>query len=238
MPTQVNPEDPNATTAARTQAMVGGPRDPGTPSVAGKPGVQAGRTSFPAPPSPASAPIGRPPSPAPAPVGSRSAMAGGKPPQPGTAAPAAVPPTAAQAAPAAATPPTPGTPPAAAAGSSVTQGVGAPAAPAAPAAPTVDAAGQPVAAMPMSPTVPAPGSLVPGAQVQTPLGTVSSAPDGTQSLALDANGQQKYKESMAALRSKFTVPKVMKGMQGLPAMELKLGSHNFDPWSGRYHGRD
>lgn len=92
--------------------------------------------------------------------------------------------------------------------------------------------------MPTSPTVPAPGSLLPGAQVQTPLGVASTAPDGSQSLALDANGQQKFKESVAALRAKFTVPKVMKGMQGLPQMELKLGSHNFDPFSGRFHGRD
>lgn len=236
MPTNVNPDDPFATTAARTQAAVGGPRDPGTPSIAGKPGVQAGRTTAPAPPAPATAPVGRPPTPAPAPVGSRAAMGGGKPTQPGTAAPAAVPPTAAPATPAAATPPTPGSPqPAAAAGSSVTTGVGAPAAPAAPA---VDAAGNPVAAMPTAPTVPPPGTLLPGAQVQTPLGVASTSPDGSQSLALDANGAQKYKETMAALRNKFTVPKVMKGMQGLPAMELKLGSHNFDPFSGRFHGRD
>lgn len=74
--------------------------------------------------------------------------------------------------------------------------------------------------------------------MQTPYGTVSSGPNGAQKLALDANGQQKYKETMAALRGRFTVPKVMKGMQGLPELELKLGASNYDPWSGRYHGRE
>ena len=89
-----------------------------------------------------------------------------------------------------------------------------------------------------SPTIPPAGTVAPGTSVQTPHGTVSSGPAGEQRLALDANGVQKYKETMAALRSKFVTPKVMKGMQGLPQAELKLGVSNFDPFSGRFHGRD
>jgi len=88
-----------------------------------------------------------------------------------------------------------------------------------------------------SQTIPRAGTIVPGQAVQTPLGTVTDSPSG-QKLALDANGQQKYKESMAALRGKFTMPRVMKGMQGLPQMDLKLGASNFDPFSGRFHGKD
>lgn len=74
--------------------------------------------------------------------------------------------------------------------------------------------------------------------MQTPYGTASVGPDGKQSLALDAVGQQKFKESVAALRSKFVTPRVLKGMQGLPQMDLKLGASNFDPFSGRFHGKD
>jgi hypothetical protein len=88
-----------------------------------------------------------------------------------------------------------------------------------------------------SATIPPPGSVAPGSQVQTPLGTVSATPAGNK-LALDAAGQQKYKESVAALRSKLTVPRVMRGMQGLPTMKLKLGASNFDPFSGKFHGRE
>jgi len=88
-----------------------------------------------------------------------------------------------------------------------------------------------------SATIPPAGVVAPGSQVQTPYGTVSAGPAG-QRLALDANGQQKYKESVAALRGKFAVPRVMKGMTGLPDMELKLGASNFDPFSGRFHGRE
>lgn len=225
MPTQVQPDDPNATGAARAQAMVSGPRDPGTPSTAGKPGVQAGRPTFPAPPRPATNLPGRPAQPAPTPS------------QPGTPAPGA-PAPAAQATPAAATPPAapPGSSqPAPGAGSSVAPGVGAPAAPAPPA---LDAAGGMATQTFTSATIPPAGTLAPGSSVQTPYGSVSTKPDGTQSLALDANGAQKYKETLAALRSKFTLPRAMKGMHGLPAMELKLGSHNFDPFSGRFHGKE
>jgi hypothetical protein len=89
-----------------------------------------------------------------------------------------------------------------------------------------------------SATIPPAGSVLPGSAVQTPYGTVSSAPDGSQRLALDAAGQQKYKESVAALRSRFKLPRAMKGMQGLPAMKLKLGASNFDPFSGRFHGKE
>lgn len=222
MPTQINPDSPTATGAGRLQAMVGGPRDPGTPSTAGKPGVQAGRTSFPAPPAPSTAPPGRQPD------GARAAMTS----QPGTPAPGAAPTTAAPTQ-AAATPPLPGSSqPAPGAGSSVGKGVGAPTAPA---PPTVDANGQAVQTF-VSATVPKPGTIVPGISVQTPLGTVSAGPGGR--LTLDANGQQKYKESVAKLRGMFTTPKVMKGMQGLPEMDLKLGASNFDVFSGRFHGRE
>ena len=157
-------------------------------------------------------------------------------PQPGAPAPGAAPSPAATPSPAAATsPPTPGSPqPAPGAGSQVTAGVGAPAAPP---APTVDQNGAATQTF-TSPTIPTPGSLAPGASVQTPYGTVSTSPDGRQTLALDAAGQQKYKESVAALRSKFSVPKVMKGMQGLPQMDLKLGASNFDAFTGRYHGKE
>ncbi len=86
--------------------------------------------------------------------------------------------------------------------------------------------------------MPNPGTIVPGSSVQTPYGTASTGPDGTQRLALDAAGAQKYKESLAALRSKFSVPKVMKGMAGLPQMDLKLGAHNFDAFTGRFHGKE
>ena len=232
MPTQVQPDDPNATGAARLQSMVGGARTPGSPSTAGKPGVQAGRTSFPAPPAPATAPIGRPAQPTPSPGPGRAAMA--QPSQPGTPAPGAAPTTAAPPQ-AAATPPPPGSPqPAPGAGSSQTAGTGAPAAPAPPA---LDAVRGSATQTLTSATVPPVGPLQPGAQVQTPLGTVSTSPSGDR-LALDANGQQKYKESMAALRGKFAVPRVMKGMQGLPQMDLKLGVSNFDPFSGRFHGKE
>lgn len=220
MPTQVNPDNPNSTVAGSAQSMTMGARQPGTPSMAGKPGVQAGRPSTPAPPGPASSLPGRPAQPKP---------------QPGTPAPGA-PAPAAQASPAVATPPaTPGSPqPAPGAGSSTTApGVGAP-----PPPPTMDAAGGVVTQPMTSPTIPQPGSVMPGAAVQTPYGSVSTKPDGSQSLALDANGAQKYKETMAALRSKFITPRAMKGMHGLPQMELKLGAHNFDPFSGRFHGRD
>lgn len=227
MPTQVQPDNPNATLTARAQSIVGGPRDPGTPSMAGKPNVQPGATTSPNPPAPATAPVGRPAQPTPAPTTS-----------PGTPAPAAGPSPAATSAPSAATPPTqPGGPttPAAGAGSQVTQGTG-PGAPAAPAAPTVDASGQATQTF-TSPTLPTAGTVTPGAQVQTPLGTVSASPSGNK-LALDAVGQQKYKETMAALRSKFTLPRVLKGMTGLPQMELKLGASNFDPFSGRFLGKE
>lgn len=232
MPTDIRPDDPNATGAGRLQAMVGGPRDPGTPSMAGKPGVQAGRHSFPSPPAPNAAPAGRPPD------GARAAMgaAAPTPQQPGTPAPGAAPSSAPTAAPAGAPPPTPGSPqPAPGAGSSVGKGVGAPEAPP---APTVDQNGQATQTF-VSATIPKPGTVQPGTAVQTPYGTASHDPaTGGSALALDAAGQQKYKESMAALRSKFTVPRVMKGMQGLPQMNIRLGVPNFDPFSGRFHGKD
>lgn len=231
MPTQISPDDPNATGAGRLQAMVGG-RDPGMPSVAGRPAPGAGRFSFPAPPAPATSPVGKPPD------GARAAMVGGGPtsPKPGVPAPGAAPAPAATPSSAATSPPaTPGsTQPASGAGSSVTGGV---AAPAAPAPPTVDANGQATQTF-ASATIPKPGTLVPGTSVQTPYGTASMAPDGTQRLALDAAGAQKYKESVAALRSKFQLPRVMKGLSGLPQMDLKLGAHNFDPFTGRYHGKE
>src|SRR3990170_2385783 len=230
MPTQVTPNDRSATGAARLQSMVGGTRDPGSPSTAGKPGVQAGRFAFPNPPAPATAPPGRPATPSPAPG------AGTRPSQPGTPAPGAAPTAAAPQAAAAPPPSTPGSPqPAPGAGSQKTTGVGAPAAPAPPA---LDAAGGAATQTFTSATIPPQGSVLPGSQVQTPYGTVSSGPDGSQRLALDANGQQKYKESMAALRAKFAVPRVMKGMAGLPEMELKLGASNFDPFSGRFLGKE
>ena len=228
MPTQVNPDNPNATGAGRLQAMVGG-REPGTPSTAGKPGVQQARYAFPAPPAPNTAPPGKPPD------GARAAMGSAQPTpqQPGTPAPGAAPTLAPQPS-AGAPPPTPGSPqPAPGAGSSVGKGVGAPEAPP---APTVDQNGMATQTF-ASQTIPRAGTIVPGQAVQTPLGTVTDSPSG-QKLALDANGQQKYKESMAALRGKFTMPRVMKGMQGLPQMELKLGASNYDPFAGRYHGRE
>lgn len=228
MPTDIQPDSPNATGAGRLQAMVGG-REPGTPSMAGKPGVQAGRHSFPAPPAPNTAPAGKPPD------GARKAMGGTTTPQqPGTPAPGAAPSSAPPQS-AGAPPPTPGSPqPAPGAGSQTTQGTGAPAAPAPPA---LDAMGGAATQTFTSPTIPPSGTVAAGSAVQTPFGTVSASPTG-QKLALDANGAQKYKETMAALRGKFTVPKVMKGMTGLPEMELKLGASNFDPFSGRFHGRD
>lgn len=226
MPTRVSPDDPNATGAARLQSMVGG-RSPGDPSMAGKPGVQAGRVSFPAPPSPATSMPGRPPTPAPTPAGGRAAMS-----QPGTPAPGVGPSSAASGVPpasAAPSSPTPGSPtPAPGAGSSAAT---------APPQPTLDAQG--MATQPMaSPTIPPPGSLVPGASAQTPYGVASTGADGSQRLALDAAGQQRYKESMAALRAKFATPRVMRGMTGLPDMDLKLGASNFDPFSGRFLGKD
>lgn len=234
MPTQVNPNDPNATGAGRLQSMVNGPRDPGTPSMAGKPGVQAGRYSFPAPPAPPAAPPGRPASPSPAPMGSRGAMgASPQPSQPGTAPAPGVGSPAASAPPTAATSPTPpGSPqPASGAGSSVSAGV------APPAPPTVDQNGQATQTV-TSPTIPQQGTVMPGSAVQTPYGTVQTTPAGAQNLTLDANGAQRYKEAIANLRSKFTVPRVMKGMTGLPQMELKLGAPNFDPFSGKFYGKD
>lgn len=227
MPTQVNPDNPNATGAGRLQAMVGG-REPGTPSTAGKPGVQQARYAFPAPPAPNTAPPGKPPD------GARAAMGGAQPTpqQPGTPAPGAAPTLAPQPS-AGAPPPTPGSPqPAPGAGSSTTRGVGAPAAPA---PPTVDANGQATQTF-TSPTIPPAGSVQPGTTVQTPYGTVSADHPGM--LAMDANGQQRYKESVAKLRSKFTTPRVMKGMAGLPQMDLKLGASNFDPFSGKYLGKE
>ena len=187
MPTQVRPDDPTATGAARLQSMVGGARTPGSPSMAGKPDVQAGRTSFPAPPTPATAPPGRQPD------GARAAMTSPGTPAAGVAPTSATPPQAV--APSSQPPGT--SQPAPAAGSSQTAGVGAPAAPA---PPTVDANGQVTQTL-ASPTIPKPGAIMPGSSVQTPFGTVSTGPAG-QRLALDANGQQKFKESMAALRGR------------------------------------
>jgi len=228
MPTDIQPDNPNATGAGRLQAMVGG-REPGTPSMAGKPGVQSARHSFPAPPAPNTAPAGKPPD------GARKAMGGTQPQQPGTPAPGAAPSSAPPQS-AGAPPPTPGSPqPAPGAGSSVSKGVGAPEAPP---APTVDQNGQATQTF-ASATIPKPGSVQPGTAVQTPYGTAShDSATGGSALALDAAGQQKYKESMAALRNKFTVPRVMKGMQGLPQMNIRLGVPNFDPFSGRFHGKD
>lgn len=60
MPTAPDPNSPYLDT--RLQATMG-VRAPGTPTSAGKPGPQAGDVSFPAPPSPATAPVGRPPTP-------------------------------------------------------------------------------------------------------------------------------------------------------------------------------
>ena len=87
-----------------------------------------------------------------------------------------------------------------------------------------------------SASVPKPASVPPNSQIQTPIGTVSSQKPG--GVALDAAGQQKYKEGMAKLRGKFAVPRVMKGMTGLPEMDLKLGASNYDPFSGRFHGKE
>lgn len=224
MPTQVNPDSPTATGAGRLQAMVDGARTPGSPSMAGKPGVQPGRHSFPAPPAPATAPPGKPPD------GARAAMGGAAPSQPGTPAPGAAPTPAAPQSAAAPPPQTPGSlKPAPGAGSSTTAGVGAPA------APTVDSNGQATQTF-TSPTIPPAGSVMPGTTVQTPYGTVSADKPGV--LAMDANGQQRYKESVAKLRAKFATPRVMKGMAGLPQMDLKLGASNFDPFSGRFLGKE
>jgi hypothetical protein len=227
MPTQISPDDPNATGAGRLQAMVGG-RTPGTPSFAGRPAPGAGRFAFPAPPAPATAPVGKPPD------GARKAMAGGapQPQQPGVAPAPGVAPSPAATPPSAATPPTPGSSqPAPGAGSSQTRGTGAPAAPP---PPTVDANGQATQTF-ASPTIPP--AVAPGTTVQTPYGTVSDTPSG-QRLTLDPAGQQRYKEKVAALRARFTTPRVMKGMHGLPQMTLKLGESNFDPFSGRFHGKE
>lgn len=60
MPSAPDPNSPNLDT--RLQATFG-MRAPGTPTSAGKPGVQAGDLSFPAPPGAQSAANGRPPEP-------------------------------------------------------------------------------------------------------------------------------------------------------------------------------
>lgn len=57
MPTAPDPNSPYM--ASRVEAELG-VRGPGMPTMAGKPGVQAANVAFPAPPSPASAPVGRP----------------------------------------------------------------------------------------------------------------------------------------------------------------------------------
>lgn len=59
MPTQPDSDSPFL--PARLEADLGIKREPGTPTMAGKPTVQAGDFSFPAPPAPAAAPAGRPP---------------------------------------------------------------------------------------------------------------------------------------------------------------------------------
>lgn len=221
MPTNINPDNPAATGAGRLQAMVGGPRTPGDPSTAGKPGVQPGRAAIPNPPAPASSPIGKPPD------GARKAMTGTQPQQPGNPPAPGAAPTPAATQSSAAPPPTPGSPQPASGAGSTTEGM--------PAAPTVDANGLPVQTA-VSTAIPTPGTVPPGTQVQTPLGTVSgSKPSG---LALDVNGQQRYKEATAKLRARFTVPKVLRGMPNLPQMSLKLGASNYDPFSGRFYGRD
>jgi hypothetical protein len=82
MPTQPNPDSPFL--PARLQATFG-VRAPGTPTMAGKPGVQAADLSFPSPPAPAAAPPGRPATPqAPAPTAATPAAATpqAKPPKP------------------------------------------------------------------------------------------------------------------------------------------------------------
>ena len=87
-------------------------------------------------------------------------------------------------------------------------------------------------------SVPPPGTTQPGTSVQTPYGVATTGADGKQTLALDAAGQQKYKESVAALRGQLSTPRVMKGMTGLPQMQLKLGASNFDPFMGRFVGKE
>lgn len=66
MPSRSNPDSPFL--AGQLEALLGG-RPPGTPTMAGQPGVQPASFNFPAPPAPAAAPPGRPPNPsAPAPL--------------------------------------------------------------------------------------------------------------------------------------------------------------------------
>lgn len=60
MPTQPDPNSPYL--ASRVEAALG-VRSPGTPTMAGKPGVQAADLTFPAPPAPATGQPGRPTTP-------------------------------------------------------------------------------------------------------------------------------------------------------------------------------
>lgn len=59
MPTLPDPDSPFIT--SRLQADIG--RIPGAPSMAGKPSVQPADLTFPTPPAPSAAPVGRPPTP-------------------------------------------------------------------------------------------------------------------------------------------------------------------------------
>jgi hypothetical protein len=84
---------------------------------------------------------------------------------------------------------------------------------------------------------PAPGELAtqpPGTQVQTPLGTVTADPSGSQTMALSPEGQQRYKEQKAALREKLgPMPKIFQNVPGLPEMPVELGGWNFNPFTGQ-----
>lgn len=214
-----------------------GPRTPGTPSSAGKPGVQAGGVSFPNPPGVNTGAPGRPPSvaPAPAPGGVSNPSMASAPARPGSSGAGGFP-----------TPPVPQPPQPAKTTQPVSvASVPAPGAPTPPAAPQVDALGNPIPTGPpvvQSSRIPGAGSIAatqpPGTQVQTPYGTVEADPSGKQTTTLSPEGQQRYKEQKAALRQKLgPMPKVFQGLPGLPEFPIELGSWNYNPFTGQ-SGKD
>ena len=195
---------------------------PGGPSTAGKAGgVQAGRFSYPNPPSPNSAAPGRPPT-----------STG---PVPGVATPS---------------PPTAAAPAAPGAGSSQSQQapegtvagqeqVPAEAKAALGAEQVTDPnavdqggmqSGQPIINMSRMPRA---GETPPGAIVQTPFGTVEQDDQGSNKLTLSPEGKARYKEAKASLRKKLgAMPESLSG-PGMPEMPIELGQYNYNPFTGR-----
>ena len=205
MPSAPNPQSPFMD--SRLQSLFG-PRDPGTPTSAGKPGLQPGGPAFPAPPAVNAAPPGRPAtSPGPSPVTF--------PAPPGAVEPPWVPPYFVG--------------PPVSAGGPKAQVIDRAPQPAAqvidrgPQAQVIDRIPQPV------------GPPPPGTPIPSPLGTTVQDAGGTSSTTLSPEGQAKYQQAIVDKRKAFgPLPKLFSTVPGLPPPPIELGKPFFNPFSGRF----